>query len=89
MTENRIELKCSNCGRLVASVPEGYQVEEELICPGCGAVVAPPGFIARAAEGLKEAVEETVRGRGHRPDEPSPADRDRDGETRGQHRRPA
>ncbi len=53
----RIQLRCSNCDRVIATIPKGERVETDLVCPGCGATVRPPGPIARVATKVKEAVE--------------------------------
>ncbi len=54
----RIQLRCSNCDRVIATIPAGEQVETELVCPRCGATVTPPGPIARVATKIKKTVEE-------------------------------
>lgn len=53
----RIELKCSNCGRVLGSVPEEGNVESPLECPNCGALVMPPGPVERLGEEIKKAVD--------------------------------
>jgi DNA-directed RNA polymerase subunit RPC12/RpoP len=51
MDENkRTQFRCSNCDRLVATFPEGEYPEEELVCPGCGARVRPPGVLKRITD---------------------------------------
>ncbi len=54
----RIRLRCSNCDRVIATIPEGERVETELVCPRCGATVKTPGPIQRAATKIKKAVED-------------------------------
>ena len=54
----RFQLRCSNCDRVIATFPEGEQVESALLCPGCGATVTPAGPLGKLATKIKEAVED-------------------------------
>ncbi len=56
----RIQLRCSNCDRVIATIPEGERLETELVCPRCGATVKTPGPIQRAATKIKKAVQEVT-----------------------------
>ena len=52
----RIQFRCSNCDHLVATFPEGEYPEEELVCPGCGATIRPPGVIQRISDKISEGL---------------------------------
>ncbi len=56
----RVELRCSNCGRVVATMPEGEEPESELICPGCGATLTPKGPLEKVADKIKDVVEDVT-----------------------------
>jgi hypothetical protein len=57
-----VQFRCSLCGDVVAAVPKRHVVEEDLVCPGCGAAVKPPGIFAKIADHVRETIEE-IRGR--------------------------
>ncbi len=83
----QIQLRCSNCGRVVATLPKDYRLAEELVCPGCGAAIKPPGVIGRLAGELKDALADVPRGRKNEPDEGTDGDRDHGAhDRRGAHR---
>jgi ribosomal protein S27E len=52
----RIELKCSNCGRVLGTFPAGEPVDSPLVCPNCGATLKPPGPVERLAGEVKETL---------------------------------
>ncbi len=54
--KNRVSIKCPQCDHPIVTLPEGYDLEEGLICPGCGARVEPQGPL----EALLERTEETI-----------------------------
>lgn len=62
----QIQLRCSQCGRVVATIPKDYHLEEGLVCPGCGAAITPPGVIRKIAGGLKDVLADAS---GRRPDQ--------------------
>ncbi len=57
----RVELRCSNCGRVLGTLPEGARLDTDLVCPQCGATVKAPGLLERAVEDVKEAIEDLTR----------------------------
>ncbi len=59
MTDERVryELRCSNCGRVIATIPEGEQLATDLVCPGCGATVKA-GPLEKLAAKIKGAVDD-------------------------------
>ncbi len=77
---DRIQLKCSNCGRVVARVPKDYQLEDGLVCPGCGAKVQPPSVIDKLAGELKGALGNVAGRRENEPDERAGRDQDQGAE---------
>ncbi len=54
----RIELRCSNCDRVLGTLPAGDSLEADLVCPACGATVKAPGVLERAVGNLKSAIDE-------------------------------
>jgi DNA-directed RNA polymerase subunit RPC12/RpoP len=54
--EASVRLKCSNCGRVVVTLPQDYHMGGKSVCPGCGAEIEPPGVIGRIADDLKDAL---------------------------------
>ena len=52
----RIDIKCPKCDHPIVTLPEGYVLEEGLICPGCGVLVEPESPF----EALVERTEETI-----------------------------
>lgn len=54
---DRIQIQCPNCGRVLATVPQGFRLQNDLVCPGCGATLSPPGAIGRITDAVKEAFE--------------------------------
>jgi DNA-directed RNA polymerase subunit RPC12/RpoP len=59
----RIELKCSNCGRVLGTMPEGDALASPLVCPNCGTILEPPGPVERLAGEVKGAIGR-ITGRG-------------------------
>ncbi len=49
MTERptRVQLRCSNCGGVIGSLPQGSSLDVSLICPNCGTIVKPPSMLER------------------------------------------
>jgi predicted RNA-binding Zn-ribbon protein involved in translation (DUF1610 family) len=52
----RIALTCSNCGRVLGTLPAGESVDVALLCPNCGAIVNPPGIVERLTGEVKKAI---------------------------------
>lgn len=49
----RVQLRCSNCGGVIGSLPQDSPLDVALVCPNCGAIVKPPSLLARIAARVK------------------------------------
>ena len=54
--KKRLSIKCPKCDHPIVTLPENYDLEQGLICPGCGVTVEPPSPF----ESLVERTEETI-----------------------------
>lgn len=56
----RLSIKCPKCDHPIVTLPEDYNIEEELICPGCGVKVEPPSPFERLVEMTEETIAKLI-----------------------------
>lgn len=52
-TPTRVQLRCSHCGGVIGTLPEGSPLDVSLVCPNCGAIARPPTAVERIAAKVK------------------------------------
>jgi len=58
----RIRVRCPTCDHPVVTVPAGFRFDTPLVCPGCGAELAPPSELQRLAHEVGDVVGRLLRG---------------------------